>query len=103
MDATAISSFANDQGGQKVGLGTRILIWIAGVDEQTLNECPKHDWDCVRAIGLLMIAVWLYQCGLLSIVAHQMFAPDGGFNPALVLGSAFIASLLLLIDGYCFL
>ena len=87
----------------KPGLGTRILIGLAGGDEETLRECPASDWGNVRAIGVLMILVWCYQAGLLSIVAHQVLAPDGAFHPALVAGSAFIASLLLVIDSYCFL
>ena len=98
MDATLVTSSVSEP-----GPGTRGLLWLSGVDEGTLKDCPRADWGNVRAIGVLMILVWIYQTGLLSIVAHQILAPGGGIHPALIAGSAFIATLLLAIDSYCFL
>lgn len=84
------------------GFLTRILLWISGVDEETLHECPAHDWNAAQAIALLLIFVWLYQGGLIAIVAHRLLAPDGNVHLGLVLMSLFIATLMLLIDSYVF-
>lgn len=81
---------------------TRALIFIAGVDQKTLRECPAHDLDNVRAIGLLLVFVWVYQTALIAIVAHRLLAAEGDFRPALVAMSMLIATLLLLIDSYGF-
>ncbi|MDR3471227.1 MAG: DUF4407 domain-containing protein [Devosia sp.] len=76
------------------------LWWLAGVDEETLSTCPQHDKDNVLAIALLMIGVWLYQTALFSIVLHRMLADDGAIHPELVLASAFIATMIAMIDSY---
>ena len=91
---------SNDQPGPKAGLLAKFLIKIAGVDEQALRLCPPHDWDAVRAVAWLMIATWLYQAALLSIVSHRLFATPGQIRPELILASMFIATFILLIDSY---
>lgn len=85
------------------GFTTRFLIWVAGIDEETLRECPAQDWSDVRAIALLLIFAWIYQAALLTLVAHRLLAPEGGVHPALIAGALFIATLILLIDSYVFL
>jgi len=82
---------------------TRVLIWLAGADEETLRECPGQDWDNVRAISLLLIFAWIYQAGLIAVVAHHLLAPDGAVHPELVAGSFFIATMMLLLDAYLFI
>ncbi|HEX3885368.1 MAG TPA: DUF4407 domain-containing protein [Stellaceae bacterium] len=86
----------------KPGFITRGLICVAGADRGTLRECPEHDWDNVRAIGLLMVFVWVYQTALIAIVAHRLLASDGHLHLALVAVSMLIATMLLLIDSYGF-
>jgi hypothetical protein len=78
----------------------RISIKIVGADEETLGQCPLHDLDNIRAIAGLMICTWLYQTALFVIITHRLFAAPGEVRPELVLGSAFIASFILLIDQY---
>jgi predicted nucleic acid-binding Zn-ribbon protein len=87
---------------RKPGLFTRALHWISGIDEETLHECPAHDWDTVRAIAVLFIFVWILQAAELSIVAHQLLSPEGEVRPELIIGSMFIATLILLLDSYVF-
>lgn len=79
-----------------------LLTRIAGADHWTLSQCPEHDWDNVRAIGLLMVFVWIYQTAVLAIVAHRILAPDGGLKPLLIVASMLISTMLLLIDSYGF-
>lgn len=85
------------------GFITRFLLWVSGVDEETLRECPAQDWDNVRAIALLLIASWVYQGALIAIAAHLLLAPEGGVHPTLVAGAFFISTVILLIDSYVFL
>lgn len=84
------------------GFITRGLIFVAGVDLKTLRECPAHDWDNARAIGLLMVFVWVYQTALIAIVAHRLLAADGQLHLALAAMSMLISTMLLLIDSYGF-
>ena len=86
----------------KPGLITRALIFIAGVDQETLRECPIGDWESVRAIAVLMIFVWLWQVTILAIVAHRLLATDGRLHLALVLASMLIATMLLMVDSHGF-
>ena len=87
---------------RKPGFIYRAIVSIAGVDQETLRQCPAHDWDAARAIGLLMIGVWVYQSALFAIVAHQFLAPDGRLHPALIIASMFIAAMILLLDSVLF-
>lgn len=98
-----MEAFPPDAAVRKLDPFTKLMTWPAGIDEETLRQCPAHDWDNVRAIGMLMLFVWAYQAGLLGIVAHELLAPDGEFHPDLTFGAAFIATLVLLIDSYGFL
>jgi hypothetical protein len=80
----------------------RILATAAGVDLKTLRECPSEDWENVRAIGLLMVSVWVYQTAVIAMVAHRLLASDGRLHLTLVAMSMLIATMLLLIDSYGF-
>jgi Domain of unknown function (DUF4407) len=97
MDALAPAPYVD-----KPSLINRLGIFIAGVDYRTLQECPEHDWDNVRAISLLMGVVWVYQVAVLAIVANRILAPNGGLHPSLMVASMLIATMLLLIDSYGF-
>src|SRR5580693_7606973 len=79
----------------------KLFIKITGADEETLNDCPKEDWDTVRALGELMVFTWIYQAALFAMVGHQLFAA-GHFRPDLILIAAFIATFILFIDSYMF-
>lgn len=78
----------------------RFLIWIAGGDLATLKSCPAHDWDNMYAVAWLMIATWVYQTGLFTIVGNRLFAEPGQFQPLLLLPSMFCATFVMLIDSY---
>ena len=84
----------------KCGRIKRMALHIAGVDEETLQLCPEHDWNNVYAVTALMICTWLYQTGLFVVISHRLFAAPGQFRPELLLASAFLASFILLIDSY---
>ena len=47
-----------------------------------------------------MVAVWIYQTALFSLVAHGILSPSSGFRPEFVLAAMFIATFVLLIDSY---
>jgi hypothetical protein len=78
----------------------KFLMKISGVDEETLAQCPQHDWDNVRAIGEIMLCTWLYQTALFSLVGHLLFAEPGHFRIDLVLTAMFIATFIMEIDSY---
>ena len=84
----------------KAGPFTKFLLMIAGVDEATLAHCPPHDWGVARAVGVIMICVWLYQATVFSVVCHRLFAAPGQIRPDLVLASMFIATFIMMIDSY---
>lgn len=97
-----MDDFTPDLETRRAGPLTRGMFCIAGAQNQILRHCPDHDWDAVRAIALLFIFVWFLQGAELSIVAHQLLAPDGEVHPELIIGSLFIATLILMIDSYVF-
>src|SRR5262249_53494560 len=80
----------------------RVVLFIAGADKETLSECPFHDYDVLRNVALLFVLAWMYQTAILALVAHQIFNHDGTLQPMLVLGAAFIASLVLVLDSFVF-
>jgi hypothetical protein len=90
----------NNNSTPKAGPWMKLLMKIAGVDEETLAHCPQHDWDNVRAVGEIMICTWLYQTALYVLVGHRTFAAAGQFRVDLVLASMFIATFILCIDSY---
>ena len=75
----------------------RLLIKVAGVDEETLRLC-QHHWDNVRAVGEIMICTWLYQAALFSVISHRLFAASGQIRPELVMVSMFIATFIMAIE-----
>lgn len=94
MDALTMKTTA------KAGALAKLLIKVAGIDEETLRLCPRRDWDNVRAVGEIMLCTWLYQTGLFFIISSRLFASPGQIRPELVLASMFIATFILLIDSY---
>lgn len=94
-------AFANGSDIPKFDIITRVLILVAGADEETLRGCPKHDLDCVRAVGVLFILVWVYQASAISLIGRTL-APDGELHPDVLIGSMFVATLVLSIDSYVF-
>jgi hypothetical protein len=80
----------------------KIFIKITGVDEETLRECPQHDWDTVRALGEIMTFTWMYQVALFSLVGHQLFASPGEFRPTIVLVAIFLGTFIMSIDSWLF-
>jgi hypothetical protein len=87
---------------RKFGLFMKLIFRITGVDEETMLKCPKHDVDNVRALGELLIASFLWQTMLLSLIGHRLFAAPAEVRPELLLGAAGIGLFVLLIDSYCF-
>jgi len=87
---------------RKFGPFMKLIFRITGVDEETMLKCPKHDVDNVRALSELLIASFLWQTTLLSLIGHRLFAAPGELRPVLLLGAAGIALFVLLIDSYIF-
>lgn len=87
---------------RKFGPFMKLIFRITGVDEETMLKCPKHDVDNVRALSELLIASFLWQTTLLSLIGHRLFAAPGEVRPVLLLGAAGIALFVLLIDSYIF-
>jgi Domain of unknown function (DUF4407) len=85
---------------KKAGPITRLLLKIAAVDEETLQKCPRHDWDNAKAVAEIQIAVWAYQTLVFSITAHLLFARRGEVRPEFIIGSSLIAAFILIIDSY---
>jgi len=79
---------------------TKFQLKIAGVDEQTLRQCPPHDSDNARAVAEILICSWIYEASLFYIVGQRLFGTPGQMRPDLVLVPMFLASFILLIDSY---
>lgn len=84
----------------KKNLPSKFILFMTGVDGNTLNQCPEQDHDTVRAVASLMILVWIYQTALFSIISHRLFAAPGQIRPLLIIASAFLATFILGIDSY---
>lgn len=84
----------------KPGLWMRFLMKIAGVDGETLMQCPPADWANVRAVGEIMTCTWLYQAALFALIGHRLFAQPGHIRPDVIAISMFIAIFILFVDSY---
>ena len=80
----------------------RLLLFLTGIDGDTLAECPPADHWNVLAIALLMLLVWGYQASVLALVGHRLVEPDGGFNVGIAAGAGLIAFLIVEIDAHAF-
>ncbi|HEX4409036.1 MAG TPA: DUF4407 domain-containing protein [Xanthobacteraceae bacterium] len=85
---------------RKVGPWMKLMIYIAGADEETLQHCPQHDWSCVCAAGEIFLCALVFQTAILTLVAHELFAKPGEFRVELLIGALFIALFVMLIDSY---
>jgi hypothetical protein len=77
----------------------RFLLWIAGVDAETLRLSPSIEWGEIYGIATIMLFSAGYQAALFALIAHQIFG-DGSFQFTLVLGAIFLASFILVIDRH---
>ena len=80
----------------------RVIHRLAGVDNDTMRQCPPHDADNVRALGELLIASFIWQSLLLTLIGERLFAEPGQFRPDILVGAAGIALFVMLIDSYIF-
>jgi hypothetical protein len=79
---------------------TKLLIRIAGADEETLKRCPLRDVINVCAIAWLMLGALAYQTGLFSVVGHMLFASPSEVRPGIILAAFAIALFIMGIDRY---
>jgi hypothetical protein len=79
---------------------TKLLIRVAGADEETLKRCPARDAANIRAIAWLMLATMLYMTALFSLVGHSLFAAAGQVRLEIILGALAVSAFILLIDRY---
>jgi hypothetical protein len=82
------------------GRVTLFLFKIVGVDKDVMKLCPTRDADNAKTVGWLMLAVWLCQTALFSVMAHLLLARDGEIRPQLIVAGMLVATLVLLIDSY---
>jgi len=75
-----------------------LAIKISGFVEEVLQECPDHDWDCMRAIAEIMACTWFYQSALISLVGFRL-ASSPWTAPLVLLSACFLSTFILLIDG----
>jgi hypothetical protein len=84
----------------KFGWLTRILIQIAGADEETLKLCPPRDVAIIRAIAWLMLGVLIYQSTLFALIGHELFAGSGEIRPEIIVGALALSVFIMLIDRF---
>ena len=80
----------------------RVIHRLTGVDNDTMRQCPQHDADNVRALGELLIASFIWQSLLLTLIGERLFAEPGQFRPDILAGATGIALFVMLIDSYIF-
>lgn len=90
----------NAQPEAKAGKFEKFRIRIAGADERLLALCPERDREIVLALANLILSVWLYQTLIVSLISERLFGAPGEIHPELIIGSAFICSIVLQFDSF---
>ena len=87
----------------KFGAFTRLLTMVAGVDDDTLRECPPQDVSSIKAVSALLLCTFLYSAVIFSTIAHRLFSAPGQIDFGLIAASTAIGLFIILIDSYVFL
>jgi hypothetical protein len=77
----------------------KLLMKIAGVNEERLRDCPPEDWGTVRALAEIQIGVWALQSMLFSWIGHKLAGAEY-IRPDLIVIGMFVAGLIGAIDSY---
>jgi Domain of unknown function (DUF4407) len=85
---------------QRFGSLTKLLIRVAGADEETLKLCPARDAANIRAIAWLILATLLYQTALFFLIGELLFAAPGQIRLEIIAGAFALSLFILLIDRY---
>jgi hypothetical protein len=82
---------------------TMLLMMIAGVDNETLRQCPPQDVSSIRAVSALLLCTFIYSASIFSVISHRLFAEPGQLDLRLIVASVAIGVFIILIDSYVFL
>jgi Domain of unknown function (DUF4407) len=82
---------------------TKLLTMIAGIDDETLRQCPPQDLSSVKAVSVLLLGTFVYSAAVFSTISHRLFAEPGHLDLRLIATSVAIAMFIIAIDSYVFL
>src|ERR1700691_5414455 len=82
---------------------TKLLTMIAGIDDETLRQCPAQDLSSVKAVSVLLLCTFFYSAAVFSAISHRLFAEPGHLDLRLIATSVTIAMFIIAIDSYVFL
>jgi hypothetical protein len=82
---------------------TKLLTMIAGVDDETLRQCPPQDLSSIKAVSVLLLGTFFYSATIFSAIAHRLFAEPGHVDFRMIATSVAIAMFIIAIDSYVFL
>src|SRR5262252_831436 len=85
---------------RKAGPLTRLLLAIAGIDEELLQRCPPRDWGIAKGIGAIGLCVGIYLTSLFFLMANKLFSPPGQIRIELLVPSLFFAIFIIVIDAF---
>src|SRR5262245_54890146 len=85
---------------RKAGPFAKLLLKIAGIDEQLLHQCPARDWGVAEGIGAIGLCVGIYLTSLFFLMANKLFAPQGEIRIELLAPSLFFAIYIIVIDAF---
>jgi Domain of unknown function (DUF4407) len=82
---------------------TKLLTMIAGVDDETLRQCPPQDASSINAVSILLLGTFFYSATVFSAISHRLFAEPGHLDVRLIATSVAISAFIVAIDSYVFL
>jgi hypothetical protein len=84
----------------KAGPLTKLLLKIAGIDEDLLERCPPRDWGVAKGIGAIGLCVAIYLTSLFFLMTNKLFAPPGQIRIEFLVPSLFFAIFIIVIDAF---
>jgi hypothetical protein len=79
---------------------TKLLLKIAGIDEDLLQRCPPRDWGVAKGIGAIGLCVAIYLTSLFFLMTNKLFAPPGQIRIEFLVPSLFVAIFIIVIDAF---
>ncbi len=89
----------NLQPNLRIGPFKKLLLTIAGVDEETLRKCPNHDHEAIYAIAAIQLCVWCFEASVFYLIGVRL-ASAGEFHPEILLGALGLATFMLMVDSF---
>jgi hypothetical protein len=95
----AVMEMPNLQPNLRIGPFKKLLLTIAGVDEETLRKCPNHDHEAIYAIASIQLCVWCFEATVFYLIGARL-ASAGEFHPEILVGALGLSTFMLMVDSF---